>query len=58
VGLQYDYNENITLGFAYELLVGGQGRVDKKGGPLLGDIKGKYNTNFVHVVNLNIVRKF
>jgi len=58
LGLQYDYNENITLGCAYELLDGGKGRVDKKGGPLLGDIKGQYNTNFVHVFNLNIVRKF
>lgn len=55
-GLQYDYNENITLGCAYELLDGGTARVDKKGP--MGDIKGQYNTNIIHIFNINIVRRF
>jgi long-chain fatty acid transport protein len=58
VGLQYDLNDDITLGAAYELLDAGKARVDKKGGLLKGDLKGKYDTNFINLFNMNIVWKF
>jgi long-chain fatty acid transport protein len=58
LGLQYDLNENITIGCAYEFLDAGLGRVDKNGGPFKGDLKGKYDTNYINLLNMNIVWKF
>lgn len=58
LGLQYDLNENMTLGCAYEFVDAGLGRVDKKGGPFRGDLKGKYDTNYINLFNMNIVWKF
>ena len=36
LGLQYDLNDDITLGCAYEIIDAGLARVDKKGGPFQG----------------------
>jgi long-chain fatty acid transport protein len=58
LGLQYDLNEDITLGCAYEILDAGKARVDKEGGLFRGDLKGKYDTNFINLLNMNIVWKF
>jgi long-chain fatty acid transport protein len=58
LGLQYDLNDNITLGCAYEFLDAGLGRVAKKGGAFRGDLQGKYDTNFINLFNMNIVWKF
>jgi long-chain fatty acid transport protein len=58
VGLQYDLNDDITLGCAYELLDAGQAKVNKKGGAFRGDLKGEYDTNFINLFNVNIVWKF
>jgi long-chain fatty acid transport protein len=58
LGLQYDLNENITVGCAYEFLDAGLGRVDKNGGLFRGDLKGKYDTNYINLLNMNIVWKF
>lgn len=58
LGLQHDVNDNITLGCAYEFIDAGLGRVDKKGGAFRGDLKGKYDTNYINLFNVNIVWKF
>lgn len=58
LGLQYDLNENITLGCAYEFLDAGKARVDRTGGAFRGDLKGKYDTNFINLFNMNMVWKF
>ena len=58
LGLQYDLDENITLGCAYEFLDAGKARVDKEGGPFRGDLKGKYDTNYINLFNMNIVWRF
>jgi long-chain fatty acid transport protein len=58
LGLQYDLNEDITLGCAYEILDAGKARVDKEGGLFRGDLKGNYDTNFINLLNMNIVWKF
>ncbi len=57
-GLQYDITSDITIGGAYELIDCGTARVDKQGGELRGDVKGKYSKNFVSAFNLNVVWKF
>jgi long-chain fatty acid transport protein len=58
LGLQYDLNENITLGCAYEILDAGKARVDKEGGSFRGDLKGQYDTNYINLFNMNIIWKF
>jgi len=58
LGLQYDLDENVTLGCAYEFLDAGKARVDKAGGAFRGDLKGKYDTNFINLFNMNIVWRF
>lgn len=57
-GLQYDINDDITIGGAYEFIDCGTARVDKQGGALRGDIKGKYSKNYISTFNLNVVWKF
>ncbi len=57
-GLQYDINDDITIGGAYEFIDCGLARVDKQGGALKGDIKGKYTKNYINTFNLNVVWKF
>lgn len=57
-GLQYEINNDITIGGAFELIDAGSSRVDQEGGPLRGELKGKYNTNYITVFNMNIVYKF
>ncbi len=57
-GLQYDLNDDITIGGAVELIDAGKSRVDQEGGPARGSLKGKYSTNYITAFNLNIVWKF
>lgn len=57
-GLQYDVNNDITIGCAYEFIDAGLSRVDQKGKPLRGDLQGKYVKNYINVFNMNIVWKF
>ena len=58
LGLQYDLNEDITLGCAYEILDAGKARVDKEGGTFRGNLRGEYNTNYINLFNMNIIWKF
>jgi len=57
-GLQYDWGENITLGAAYEYLDAGKAKIDQQGGPLQGDLKGDYQSNEIHFINLNLIWRF
>jgi len=57
-GLQYDWNENITVGAAYEYADLGKAKIEQEGGPLNGDLKGDYDPNHIHFVALNLIWKF
>jgi len=57
-GVQYDWDDDITLGAAYELLDLGDGNINRSGGNLRGDLKGDYQENHIHFLNINVVWKF
>jgi len=57
-GLQYDWNENVTLGAAYTYIDLGEAEIDQQGGPLQGNLKGDYKTNHVHILALNLIWRF
>ena len=57
-GVQYDWTGNFSIGAAYTLIASGKGEVNKTGGPLQGDLKGEYDTYFIHAFNLNFVYRF
>ena len=57
-GLQYDINDDVTIGGAYEFIDCGLARVDKQAGAARGSISGKYTKNYISTFNLNVVWKF
>ena len=57
-GIQYDWNEDVTLGAAYEYLDAGEAEIDQAGGPLQGALKGKYDPNAIHFLALNLIWRF
>ena len=57
-GLQYELNPDVTLGAAYEYLNLGDARIDRTGGILRGDLKGKYKKNEIHFLGVNLIWKF
>lgn len=57
-GLQYDWNEYVTLGVAYEYLDAGKAKIDQEGGPLQGPLKGDYDPNVIHFFAVNLFWKF
>ena len=57
-GVQYDWNKDFSLGVAYALIDAGPAKVNRSGGPLKGDLKGEYDTNFIHAFNVNVVYRF
>ena len=57
-GVQYDWNKDFSVGVAYALIDAGPAKVNRSGGPLKGDLKGEYDTNFIHAVNVNFVYRF
>ena len=56
-GAQYDWSEDLTIGFAYEFLDLGEGKLEKSG-TLAGDLAGKFDPYYIHVVTLNMSWKF
>jgi long-chain fatty acid transport protein len=56
-GIQYDLNEDVTIGAAYTFLDAGDAKIEqsKTSG---GDLKGKYGTNYVNFFNVNVVLRF
>ncbi|UCF95457.1 MAG: transporter [Desulfobacterales bacterium] len=57
-GLQYNWNQNVTLGAAYTYVDLGDAKIDQQGGPLQGVLKGDYKTDNMHVVALNLIWRF
>jgi long-chain fatty acid transport protein len=57
-GIQYDWNEDVTIGAAYQYLDAGKAEIDQQGGPLQGPLKGEYDTNVIHVAAVNLSWKF
>jgi long-chain fatty acid transport protein len=57
-GVQYEWNKDIALGFAYTLIDAGDCKINKEGGALTGELKGKYDPNLINVFNLNLVYRF
>ena len=57
-GVQYDWNENVTLGGAYTFIDLGDAKIDQQGGMLQGNLKGDYKTNNLHALALTLVWRF
>lgn len=57
-GIQYEVDEDVTLGVAYEYLDAGKAKIDREGGPLTGPLKGEYNTNHIQYIAVNMQWKF
>ncbi len=57
-GLQYDWNENVTIGGAYTYIDLGDAEIDQQGSPLQGNLKGDYKTNHVNTLALNLIWRF
>jgi long-chain fatty acid transport protein len=57
-GVQYDWNENVTVGVAYEYLDAGEAEIDQEGGNLQGSLKGDYDPNAIHFFAVNLIWKF
>jgi long-chain fatty acid transport protein len=57
-GVQYEWNKDIALGFAYTLIDAGDCKINKQGGVATGDLEGKYDPNLIHAFNLNFVYRF
>ena len=57
-GIQYDWNEDVTVGAAYEYADFGKAEISQTGGPLQGPLKGEYDTNVIHFFAVNLIWKF
>lgn len=57
-GLQYDWNEDITLGAAYTFIDAGDAKIEQEGSPLRGDLEGDYETNHIHAIAVNLIWRF
>jgi long-chain fatty acid transport protein len=57
-GVQYDWNENLSIGAAYTLIDSGSAKVNQQAGDFRGDLVGDYDPNFVHAFNVNFVYRF
>ena len=57
-GADYEWDDNLTIGFAYEYMDAGDAEIDQFRGPLAGRLKGEYDTNEVHFFVFNVNWKF
>jgi long-chain fatty acid transport protein len=57
-GVQYDWNKDLSVGVAYALIDAGSAKVNKTGGLLTGDLKGEYDTNYIHAFTMSFVYRF
>jgi len=58
VGAQYDWDDDIAFGFAYEYLDAGDAKIDQFRGPLAGRLEGEYDTNEIHFLAFNVIWRF
>jgi long-chain fatty acid transport protein len=54
-GVQYSFNDNITVGVAYEYMNGGDNNIDRNRGPLAGRLQGDYKSFDFHFIALNLI---
>ena len=54
-GLEYDLDEDITIGLAYTLVELGDAETDQERGPLSGRLVGSYPENWLHIWALSFV---
>jgi len=57
-GVQYDWNKQITLGFADEFLYSGEMSVYQSANPVLGTVAGQFTNAFINFFSLNMVYRF
>jgi len=57
-GAQYDYSRDITISAAYELLDAGKAKVDQSGLARQGTLSGEFETNYIHIFNINASWRF
>jgi long-chain fatty acid transport protein len=57
-GLQYDLNEDITIGGAYTFIDAGDAKINQQGSILKGPLKGNYDPNHIHAIACNVIWKF
>ncbi len=58
IGAQYEYSNDITISAAYELMDGGDAKINQDQGPLTGELKGEYDPNQIHFFNINASWRF
>ena len=57
-GIQYQINNNVTMGAAWEFMDAGPGPFTADRGPLAGTLQGHYSTNYLNFAALNVIWKF
>jgi long-chain fatty acid transport protein len=57
-GLQYELNQDVSLGAAYQYLDLGDANINRTGGLLRGDLEGQYKKNEIHFIGFNLIWKF
>jgi long-chain fatty acid transport protein len=57
-GIQYEVNENVMVGAAYEIMDAGSAPFSNRRGPLAGTLQGHYSTNYLNFVAFNVAWKF
>jgi len=58
IGIQYDWNRDVTWGLAYEFVDLGSAPINVRRGPLAGQLTGDYSTNHIQFVSINLAWKF
>jgi long-chain fatty acid transport protein len=58
LGLTYDWRKNITFGAAYEYMDAGSAPVNQTGGPMKGDLKGRFKDDVFSILALSANWKF
>ena len=56
-GIQYEINDEFTVGIANEVLNGGSAPYDVKRGPLAGRLQGDFSSNIIDFLGINLVWK-
>lgn len=57
-GVQYDVNEDVTVGAAYTYIDLGDAEIRQAGGPLNGSLAGDYSPNEIHTFNVTLIWRF
>jgi len=56
--IQYDWNENVTVGVVFEYLDAKEADIDQEGNPLLRSFKGEYDPNVIRLFVIKLIWKF